>query len=364
MGNHGNNNNNNNNVAEEAQQCTLFVLTIGTNKALVASITIVITICVLTINFMLIHGTIVTTRRNHSKPFTITQRLFIYMSINDIFTIILFMTKLILDEFGIKIPCFLVIALICLLDGAFTLGSLLFFILSVMRYRAIRNPFLTTSTRFVVGLCIGSTFLSVVFSVVLFYINISLLSPETFQKMMCLISFALFLFIDLVLIVNTMSYLQLVKSSAPTTTSITTTTITTTILTTESAESSISGVKDSSRSSNNNNNNNNKNDSSNNTSPVISNAISDERKKKATETLLLISCIYSVCNTPLPLYTIIKLYRGTLLEGGIAWMQIFYLLMVLNTGFNSLFYILRNGQIRKLYSCSKFRCCQKTIKNK
>ena len=216
MGNHGNSNNNNN-EAVEAMQCSLFVLTTtGPNKAPVIVITILATISVLTINFMLIYGTIVTTKRNHyNKPFTITQRLFIYMSINDIITIILFMTKMILDEFGTRIPCFLVIALICLLDGTFLLSSLLFFILSVLRYRAIRNPFLTTSTRSVIGLCIGSIILSMVFCGILVYANISMSSPEIFQKVMCFISFALFLFIDFVLIVNTLSYLQLVKSSTP-----------------------------------------------------------------------------------------------------------------------------------------------------
>ena len=268
----------------EAQQCTLFVLTLG-NKALVTSITMSITAFVLVINAMMIYGIIATTKtkNNHYRALTKTQRLFVLMSVTDITTIITFTAKGVTDEYGRQIPCSLVIALICFLDATSTMSSLLLFILSTLRYLAIRNPFLVISTRAVRYSCIVSTVFSLSYGGVLFYTYNFLMSSEDFQKMMCLVSFSLFLFIDVVLVINTMSYLQLVKSPTPTTAG---------------------------NSETNSNTNDNGNDRAAG-APVPN--VSDERKRKAVKTLFLISCIYSFCNTPLPIYMLIELYKGTIL---------------------------------------------------
>ena len=304
----------NQNEEIEALQCSQLFTLKSNNKELVMAIAILAAMFVLLTNSMLIYGVMATKER--SKSLKTTEKMFLFMSCTDVLTIVVFVHKIAFDEYQIKISCLLDIATICVLDGTFFMNSMLLSILTVLRYISIKKPFFVVPKRIINTMCTFSTVLTLLYTGGLYCTYIYVLPEEDFHKMLIIISFALLLLVDFVLIVNTMSYLQLV------------------------------GKPSESPSIDNN---------------ISSTSISLERKKKAAKSLLMISFCYSICNTPLPVYTMIELFQGRILENVANWMQLFYLLMILNTGINALVYILKNGKIRKLYTCSL--SCKPSVTN-
>ena len=268
-------------------------------------------------NLMLIYGF-----HRTSRPLTTTTKLFILLSISDI-----------LNCLGFTLNAVMVLWLdnLYLCDGfyffvflnhfAFYFVFGIFAIISWLRFAALKNTFSRTRTRKIVILVffcfLTSSLLGAGFVFLYMHGNLKLVFIAGTISSLLLVSFILFVFV-----INILSYLQLDRTLSQT-------------------QSTVSFVVRKWKSK----------VEINISEDRANRKESGERKREAIKTLIIITLFYMFCNSPLAIYPLVV--RGISLsynESNLVEFLLYYL-SVLNGGVNSLIYILRNHNIRRVYSC-------------
>ena len=265
-------------------------------------------------NSMLIHGMIKTNR----KALTISQKLFILLSINDIIaTITVLLIQIIMR---LHVDCNVTDVFLSWNETSVFISVMLFSLISGLRLVNIKMPFQHISTKLVQLIVFGIVFVGYAGGAALFWthtvihkhsnVGLFLAMQNWTNGIMCIE-------VNIVLAINFVSYLHLRKNS-----------------------NSLSRQSSS---------------SSSRISRVSSMQRADENKKEAGKTLLLIALFYSLCMSPFSVFIIVTLIEPRMMAAGSTFVDLSCSFIVLNGGINSLIYMLRSKEIRSFY-CKRFFC--------
>ena len=263
----------------------------------------------LTTNLMLIYGFYKT-----SRPFTITTKLFIYLSVVDI-AMTLFKTFYAMQGFlNFKVPCLVVLLVVVLMEFTYIYGLCIFATISFLRYHSIKKPLQSiNSSRLIIVLVVQGIFCGLLTSslLVMIYLNVE---SKTRMQAFYFLPISQFLAVAFVLIVNIMSYRKLKAMKRMTKFS-------------ESVQSR-----------------------------------STQRQRKMSEAntcLLYITAFYLMC--PLPMFALSllamferKWFYVTSYSSRMYLFTFTQMLYMANTGINSLIVILRTNTLRNFY---RFKYC-------
>jgi len=260
-----------------------------------------------------------------SRPFTETTRMFVYLSCVDILTGITNVALRLVFGYVPNGSCALKLILYFLSSGLFLLGINIFFAISILRYLALKKPFLQVDMR-IVWLVIFILFaLSIANNVIRYLISPLDFFVEKFQRDQFGLTYFILFCIVLILAVNIASYqaIQTVNRSCI-----------------NQTRNTYSG------------------DTAND---VRNNNSSRHLKKQAAETLIIITSFYFVTNIPMPLFTLLTHFEWVEVSDLTTWTfrEILFQVILVNCGINAVVYVSRTRKIRT-FLYRGFTCTSKT----
>ena len=264
-------------------------------------------IFILTTNLMLIYGFYKT-----SRPFTITTKLFIYLSMVDIAMILLRAFYTFQSILNFEMPCLVVQVLIMSMEFSYIYGLTIFATISFLRYWSIKNPLQSISVSHIVfALIVQAIFCGVLTEIIIMMPDLKL-EPRDRAKLFYFLPLLQFLAVGFVMYVNIMSY-KILKS-----------------------------MKRKSGFSEN-----------------IENTQRQKILSEANTCLLYITVFYILCPLPMLIWTFVSIFKIDILniELHSRKINLFVLSQICfmsNSGINSLIVILRTKNLREHY---KLNCC-------
>ena len=259
-------------------------------------------IFILTTNLMLIYGFYKT-----SRPFTITTKLFIYLSMVDIAMILLRAFYTFQSILNFEMPCLVVQVLIMSMEFSYIYGLTIFATISFLRYWSIKNPLQSISVSHIVfALIVQAIFCGVLTEIIIMMPDLKL-EPRDRTKLFYFLPLLQFLAVGFVMYVNIMSY-KILKS-----------------------------MKRKSGFSEN-----------------IENTQRQKILSEANTCLLYITVFYILCPLPMFILSLLSMVKIHVLYGLWDTWEIYLLtfaqlLFVSNTGINSLIVVLRTKILREFY---------------
>ena len=249
-----------------------------------------------------------------SRPFSVTAKLFIYLSIIDLIGVTSFITNLLLVTFNEQMTCALFLSIFSFSQFVMFTGTYLFCTISVLRLISLRKPFLYIRMRYVyyalfveILISTSSSFWS------LLYIE-NQFGIRFMQTASIVVSTAQLFFVGSTLIVNVLSYTQLTERASSVKQNK------------YAVELGYNG-------------------------PTHENTDQEQsarNKREAVKTLIYITVVCLVCHTP---YVVVNIFAATGKWEDMTLRGVCSTLAVCNSGLNALIYMLRTKKIRQVYEC-------------
>lgn len=296
------------------------------NYSLAFSMTL--TVFVFVSNTMLIYGL-----HKTSRNLSLTNKLFIYLSILDIVTTCFGVTCTNMTWYVENMPCVGTFIAVSIRNGLDFLAFLMFFNISVLRYLSIIRPFLRIGGKQRMVVMLAEILCACVLSIV-YFIGIDNLTIESVGSFQFMISTLFFIAITVNSTVNMLSYraMRLIKN-----------------------KKSIIAKP---------------NDFETKTKCNVSSLKSEQKKEAAVVTLIVITVCYGVSNLPIFAYTLVTGFAAThyidelgTKQNGInpLLVNLFYLIHLTNAGLNATIYILRCGQIKTFFKMKITKCFSRYV---
>ena len=252
-----------------------------------------------------------------SRPFSKATQMFVCLSFVDMMNVV---TNAIYSLLFAYLPhgsCILKFVMYVLSSSLFFLGITIFFSISILRYLALKKPFLQVNMRIVWSVNFTMFFLSTAYNLVSYLMSPSNFFEKKFKNDQVSVMFLTMTCILLILIINIASFRA-----------IQTTNFACTNQRRNSTKVSTDG-------------------------DVKNNSSSGHHKKRAVKTLIIITSFYLISNIPLALFTLLTYLDWVEISLITLWMFRGYLfqLVLLNCGVNAVVYMNRTKKVRKFLYC-------------